>query len=168
MANPSPVDSERRSARGPDLAAAAREAVVGFLHDASAATAERESSRPPEDAIPWSAASAPRPAVAESAAVRAAAISVATLERIESAAAKVEADIASALQAHADLQAGAGAAAEAAVRAMQEAWAAADTAVEADLGAKVSLRRIARYVAVTIVLVVIAIVILALAATSAH
>lgn len=161
---------------------AARQAVVSFLHDASAATAEREGSRAPvtvtdatsstvraaEDAVPWSAAAAGSLVVSESAVVRAAAAGVSTLERIESIAAKVEADIASAFQAHAELQAGAGAAAEAAVRAAQAAWAAADTAKDAEVKAKISLRKIARYVTVTIALVVIAIVILALSATYAH
>src|SRR5882724_4662278 len=60
MPNPSPVNSpprgrgsraQRRTlsstalASPPDLADAARQAVVGFLHDAAAATAERESGR---------------------------------------------------------------------------------------------------------------------------
>jgi hypothetical protein len=186
-------------AGAPDLAQAARDAVVSFLRDASAATAEREhglapagapdtASRTPgtpgnatgaseskaagslaaPDEIPWSAASSARPAVPESAAVRAAAVSVATLARIEAAAAKVEADIATALRAHAELQAGAGEAAEAAVRAAQEAWMAAHTAVEADLQARVSLRHVARYVTITIALLIVAIVILAVTATSVH
>ena len=59
-------------------------------------------------------------AAAESVAVRAAAAGVATLDRIEAAAAKVEADIRAALRAQAELRAGAGVAAEAAVRAAQE------------------------------------------------
>ncbi len=121
-----------------------------------------------QDVIPWSAATAASPVVAESATVRAAAVSMATLERIESVAAKVEADIAAALRAHAELQAGAGAAAAAAVRAAQAAWTAADTAVDADVRAKISLGKIVRMVALTGALLIIAIVILALAATSAH
>lgn len=190
----------RASARAPDLAKTAKDAVVSFLHDASVATAEREGGRAaasmtdlasgtgpsavtsasdvasrsadilttPEDAIPWSAAAAAPPVVAESAAVRAAAEGIATLERIEAAAAKVEADIAAALQAHADLQAGAGQAAEAAVHAAQQAWAAASTAVDADVRAHVSLRRVIGYVSVSIVVLIIAIVILALTATGAR
>jgi hypothetical protein len=188
-----------RVAGPPDLAAAAREAVVSFLHDSSVATAEREGGRPAgagtdvtprtdtaqnavlggespasgvrptaQDVIPWSAATASSPVVAESATVRAAAVSVATLERIESVAAKVEADIAAALRAHAELQAGAGAAAAAAVRAAQAAWTAAETAVDADVRAKISLRKVARYVTVTIALLMITLVVLGIAATSAH
>ena len=60
--------------------------------------------------------------------IRAAASGVATLERIEAAAAKVEADIRTALLAQAELQAGAGAAAEAAVRAAEKSWIAARNA----------------------------------------
>jgi hypothetical protein len=171
--------------------------VVSFLHDSSVATAERDGSRASgavtpatdaaagndswdgaspadgtfataEDAIPWSAALVASPVVAESATVRAAAVSEATLERIESIAAKVEADIASALRAHAELTAGAGAAAAAAVRAAQAAWAAADTAVDADIQARISLRKVARYVTITIALLMITLVVLAVAATSAH
>jgi hypothetical protein len=201
MPNPSPVNSprheglspdgsrhrpsaRRRTAsstapvRPPDLAEAARCAVVSFLHDAAAETAERESSqaatavgglaRPAaagrgaetgvlaaDIPIQWSARPPARPGLPESTAVRAAAASVATLERIEKAAAKVEADIAAALQAHARLQAGAGEAAEAAVRAAEEAWRSASSAAESDRQAKISLRHVVRWVAVVIVLVAI-------------
>ncbi|HUD37934.1 MAG TPA: hypothetical protein VMR14_13600 [Streptosporangiaceae bacterium] len=187
--------SVKTSAKAPDLAEAARQAVVGFLHDASVATAERESARPPgaagstgvagstgedtaspangvlaakEDADTWSAASAGRPIVAESAAVRAAATGLATLERIEAAAAKVEEDIAAALRAHAELQAGAGQAAEAAVRAAQDAWVAAGSAVEADRKARISLHLVARYVTITMALLFVAIVVLVVTATTVH
>jgi hypothetical protein len=170
MPSPSSLSSTDAA---PDLAQTARDAVVSFLRDASAATAERERGRAPDstpaapaDLAPWSAAAAGRPDVPESAAVRAASVGIATLARIEAAAAKVEADIAAALRAHAELQAGAGEAAEAAVQAAQEAWTAAHTAVAADLSAKVSLRHVARYVSITILLLIVAIVILAVTATS--
>jgi hypothetical protein len=172
MPNPSPVMPSRTvPAEPPDLAEAARRAVVTFLHDAAAATAERESGRAlptaarpgaaqaqasvPDEPIQWSTPAGGRLDLPESTAVRAAAAGVATLERIEQAAAKVEADIAAALQAHAELQAGAGAAAEAAVRAAQEAWSSARSAAESDRQAKISLRRVVRWVTVTIVLVAI-------------
>jgi hypothetical protein len=177
------------SAKAPDLAETARQAVISFLHDASVATAERDSAKAPGsagdaprdtagttgntlaaegDTSPWSASSADRLVVAESAAVRAAAAGVATLERIEAAAAKVEQDIAAALQAQADLQAGAGQAAEAAVRAAQESWVAARSAAESDKRARISLRLVARWVTVTMALLFVAIVILLVTATTAH
>jgi hypothetical protein len=121
-----------------------------------------------EEAMHGDAASGAGQLAAQSVALRAAAISVATLDRIESAAAKVEADIAFALQAHAELQAGAGAAAEAAVSAAQAAWVAAGTAVEADQKAGNKLRLVARYAAMTTVLVIVEIVIFVLFASSAH
>jgi hypothetical protein len=209
MAGPPPVNSpSRRAHRGrhgsatrasagpPDLAAAAKEAVVSFLHDASAATAEREAARAPSAGtgaerafvpaarnpsgegsretaevvpeMPYGPPPAAGQLAAQAVVLRAAAISVATLDRIESTAAKVEADIAAALQAHSELQAGAGAAAEAAVQAAQAAWVAAGTAVEADRQAKISLRMVGRYVAATAVLVVVELIIFVLFATSAH
>ncbi len=177
------------SAKAPDLAETARQAVISFLHDASVVTAERDAARAPggtggasgnpagptsdilavpEDSSPWSASSADRLVVAESAAVRAAAAGVATLERIEAAAAKVEHDIAAALQAQADLQAGAGQAAEAAVRAAQEAWLAARSAAESDKRARISLRLVARWVTITMALLFVAIVVLLVTATTVH
>ena len=107
-------------------------------------------------------------AASESVAMRAAALSVATLDRIEAAAAKVEEDIHSALLAQAELQAGAGAAAEAAVRAAQESWIAARTSEAAEGRARVILRLMTRYLAVTIVLVVITLIFLILTASVAH
>jgi hypothetical protein len=101
-------------------------------------------------------------------AVRAAASGVATLERIEAAAAKVEADIRAALLAQAELQAGAGAAAEAAVRAAEKSWIAAHTAEAAEGRARVILGVMSRYLAVTIALVVVTIIFLAITATVAH
>jgi hypothetical protein len=196
MPDPSPVDSPRRdgpspdgsrhrprahrrdssptaTARRPDLAEAARRAVVGFLRDA----AEGESGRPeaggpafavlggavgaeagipaPDIPIQWTARPAGRPGLPEPTAVRAAAAGVATLERIEKVAAKVEADIAAAVQAQEKLQAGAGEAAEAAVRAAEKAWRSASSAAESDRQAKISLRHVVRWVAVVVVLVAI-------------
>jgi hypothetical protein len=111
----------------PDVGVLAREAVIGFLHDASKATADREAQRAAVAATDAEATvTAPAGNAAGSVgsvAWRAAAISVAALDRMEAAAAKVEADIAVALRAYAELQAGAGAAAEAAVHAAQSAMA---------------------------------------------
>jgi hypothetical protein len=159
--------------------------VIGYLHDASVATAERGPGLAPGavgDAAPtaggglataeepthWRTAPVTGPVAAESAAVRAAAAGAATLERIEAAAAKVEQDIAAALQAHADLQAGAGRAAEAAVRAAQDAWVAAGSAAESDKRARISLRLVARWATITMALLFIAIVILVVTATTVH
>jgi hypothetical protein len=182
----------------PDVGALAREAVVGFLRDASNATAEREAARAgvaatgteaaatatagtgndasKADGIPAAAPgpeAAPRdgflalpvtasPAAAGSVAWRAAAISVAALDRLEAAAAKVEADIAFALRAYADLQAGAGAAAEAAVDAAESAMASAGVAVEAERQVRISVRQVRNYVVVTTVLLAVVIIVLAL------
>jgi len=184
------VQTLRASAGPPDLAEVAREAVISFLHDASAATAGREASRrtgsepeapadgdvrtadrnraAPAEAMTGTAPSATDQFAVQSVALRAAAISVATLDRIEAAAAKVEADIAAALEAHAELQAGAGAAAEAAVSAAQAAWEAAGSAAESDRSAGAKLRVVARYAAVTAVLVVAELILFVLFATSAH
>jgi hypothetical protein len=185
-------------AGSPDLAAAAREAVVGFLHDSSMDSPAGEAAPPPgamttpktgatavaetlatDDAgagpraatrvrIPASLTPGATGADADLVAVRAAASGVATLERIEAAAAKVEADIRAALLAQAELQAGAGAAAEAAVRAAEKSWIAAHTAEAAEGRARVILGVMSRYLAVTIALVVVTIIFLAITATVAH
>jgi hypothetical protein len=219
MWSPSSLDTSGRSAGGhrhlphrrgnrrappavvPDVAAAAADAVVRYLHNSSVATQEREDRLPDgaatvtstgtapgtgtatedphgdtgtlsaavEQAMPWRVAWPDASQFdAESVAVNAAAVSVATLDRIEAMAAKLEADIAAAHRAQAKLQAGAGAAARAAVRAAQEAAEAALSAIEADKRAKISLIKVARYVEVTIVLLVIAMVILVVTATAAH
>ena len=163
----------------PDAAALAREAVISFLNDASKATADREAVRagvattdggaavtagPALETVPRDAVSAASPIVAPqgggSAGWSAAAIGVATLDRIEAAAAKVDADIAVALQAYADLQAGAGAAAEAAVHAAESAMASADVATEAERLVGISLRQVRQYVVVTVVLLVVVIIVL--------
>ena len=116
----------------------------------------------PRDAIPAGSN------VASSVAWRAAAISVAALDRIEAAAAKVEADIAVALRAYAELQSGAGAAAEAAVHAAQSAMAAAGTAVEAERQVKIGLRQVRQNVVITTVLVVIVIIVLVVVTSPVH
>jgi hypothetical protein len=158
----------------PDVGAVAREAVISFLRDASNATAERQAGRavpaaaPGPEAVPRDVISAGSPVADESVAVRAAAMSVAVLDRIEAAAAKVEADIAAAHRAYAELQAGAGAAAEAAVDAAQSALASAGVAVEAERQVKISLRQVRQYVVVTTVLLAVVIIILALVTTNVH
>lgn len=118
--------------------------------------------------IPASLTPGANGADAESVAMRAAASGVATLERIEAAAAKVEADIRTALLAQAELQAGAGAAAEAAVRAAEESWIAAHTAEAAEGRARVILGVMSRYLAVTIVLVVVTVIFLVITAAVAN
>jgi hypothetical protein len=177
----------------PDLGALAKEAVISFLHDASNATAEREAARA-ETAVagtstaatagtgvitgpgqaggipaageppPGMAAAASR-ADAESEAWRAASVGLATLDRIEAAAAAIEEDIRAALQAQADIQAGAGAAAEAAVSAAASAWQAAGTAVEADSRVKVAARRVEHFVTITVILLIIAMILVVVGAT---
>jgi hypothetical protein len=102
---------------------------------------------------------------AESVAWQAASVSLATLDRIEAAAASIEADIKAALQKQADLQAGAGAAAEAAVSAAADAWQAAGRAVEAEGRVKVAARRIEHIVAITFILLIIAMILVVVGAT---
>ena len=123
--------------------------------------------REPE-AMPRDAISAASPIAGESEAWRLAAISAAALDRIETAAAKVEADIAVAHRAYADLQTGAGAAAEAAVDAAQSAMAAAGTAVEAERQVKIGLRQVRQNVVITTVLVVIVIIVLVVVTSPVH
>jgi hypothetical protein len=174
----------------PDAGALAREAVIGFLQDASKATAERESERAgggasgtgattvagnteitaaalEPEAMPRDRISAASPA-AGSEAWRLAAISADALDRIEAAAAKVEADIAVAKRAYQELQAGAGAAAEAAVHAAESAMASAGTAVEAERRVRISLRQVRQNVVISTALVAVVIIILLLAATIVH
>jgi hypothetical protein len=139
----------------PDAAALAREAVISFLNDASQATADR-------------AAGIPGAAQATGSDWGAAAISATTLDRIEAAAAKVDADIAVALQAYADLQAGAGAAAEAAVHAAESAMASAGVATEAERLVRISLRQVRQYVVVTVVLLAIVLLVVAVITTTVH
>ena len=185
------------SAGPPDLATAAREAVVGFLHDSSMGPAQAATGQagvtinpeagsatvtleaPAHDAaaglsapirvgIPAGLTPGVGGVTADSVAMRAAAMGVATLDRIEAAAAKVEADIRAALQAQAELRAGAGAAAEAAVRAAEDSWIAAHKSEAAEGRARVILGLMTRYLAVTIALVVITIIFLIITASTAH
>ena len=174
----------------PDLGALAKDAVVSFLHDASTATAERAATRAETAAAGTSAAATVRAgpgqadgisaadepqfgqpaagasgAEAESIAWRAASVGLATLDRIEAAAASIEADIRAALQAQADLQAGAGAAAEAAVSAAASAWQAAGTAVAAEGRVKVAVRRVEHIVTITVILLIIALILVVVGAT---
>ena len=172
-----PRRSSRPRNEPPDLGVLAREAVVRVLHDATLATPESEAvpagpAVTDAEATPTAAGNAvgdgARDAssrlAAESAAWRAADASVAALDRIELAAAKIEADIAAAYRAQADLQAKAGMAAEAAVHAAQSAWEAAVESMEAEGRSKIILRRVGQYMAVTIVLVVVTIIMLAVTA----
>ena len=174
----------------PDLGALAKDAVISFLHDASTATAERAAARAettpagpattataaagPGQADPIPAADQPPPgqaaagasgAEAGSIAWRAASVGLATLDRIEAAAASIEADIRAALQKQADLQASAGAAAEAAVTAAASAWQAAGTAVAAESRVKVAVRRIEHIVTITVILLIIALILVVAGAT---
>ena len=174
----------------PDLGALAKDAVISFLHDASTATAERAAARAetagpaptaataarggPGQADGIAAADEPQSgppaadagrAEAESMAWRAASVGLATLDRIEAAAASIEADIRAALQAQADLQAGAGAAAEAAVSAAASAWQAAGTAVAAESRVKVAVRRVEHIVTITVILLIIALILVVVGAT---
>ena len=166
----------------PDPGVLAREAVIGFLRDASKATAAREAARadaaaeaeataaaegtetaaePPDLAAMFGdSISAASPVAAQSEAWRLAAVSASALDRIEAAAAKVEADIAVAHRTYEELQAGAGAAAESAVHAAQSAMASASTAVEAERQVKISLRLIRQNVVITTVLVAVVVIIL--------
>jgi hypothetical protein len=159
--------SHTRPARAgqPDLAAVARDAVVRYLHEATEREAGSDAGLAGEGAagqVASPAATLARtPADAQDVAVRAAAVSVATLDRIEAAAAKLEADIAIARREQVSLQARAGAAAAAAVRAAQEA-------TEASSQARRALRLIGRYVLITLGLVLIQLVILLLFAGAGH
>ena len=168
-APPRPRVPRQRAGHGsrtrPDLAAVAREAVVRYLHEATERQAESDAVLAVGAAGGQAAAPAATlalsPPDAQDVAVRAAAVSVATLDRIEAAAAKLEADIATARQEQVALQARAGAAAAAAVRAAQEA-------TEASSQARRALRLIGRYVLITLALVFIQLGILLLFAGAGH
>lgn len=99
-------DSRPARAATPGVAAAgaAGNGDIGMARQAARAVVAVE------DAVPWSAAAEVSQLNAESVALKAAAVSVATLDRIELMAAKLEAEIAAAHRAQAELQAGAGAA----------------------------------------------------------
>ena len=171
----------------PDAGALAREAVISFLQDASKATAEREAAQAgaaeaeaaaaaaaggtetaaevPEPASMQGDPLSAVPASGQSQAWNVAALGAAALDRIEAAAAKVEADIAVAHRRYEELQSGAGAAAEAAVHAAQSALASASTAVEAERQVKIGLRLVRQNVVITTVLVAVVIIILVVIAS---
>jgi hypothetical protein len=159
----------------PDLAAVAREAVVGFLREASTSTEQEEPGPAEELAGPGgdllTALAEPEPEAADlaggqvppmSAAERAAAISVATLDKVEAAAERLEADIAAARQEQARLRSKAGTAAEEAVRAAQDAWSAAGSAEAASTRARKVMKVIGGYAIATAVLLLVQLVILVL------
>ncbi len=168
----SKATAEREAVRAGVAAADAEAAVTAAAGNAFGDGASRAvgipAAAPEPEATPRDTISAASHVAAESVAWRAAAISVAALDRIEAAAAKVEADIAVALRAYAELQAGAGAAAEAAVHAAQSAMASAGVAVEAERLVKIGLRQVRQYVLITVILVVIVIIVLAVASSPVH
>jgi hypothetical protein len=149
----------------PDLAMVARDAVVAFLRDGSgpaqAGAAAKQGVAPGQ---PDTALADDHMAQAE----RAAAIGVATLDRMEAVAAKLEADIAQALRRQAELQAGAGRAAKDAVSAAQESWRAARHAEKVGRQVSAALRKIGRYTAIIAAMLVIQAVVLLLLTSSAH
>ena len=100
--------------------------------------------------------------------MRAAEVSLATLDRIEAAAAKLEADIAAARSEQLRLQAGAGRAAADAIKAAQAAWTSAGSAEQSSQRARVSARVVFGYLIITAILVVIQLLIVLIFATSAH
>jgi hypothetical protein len=170
----------------PDLAAVARAAVIGYLRDESAATSEQDATlaggpatadvgrdvdeifAAVDETMPVVAGPADSEFAPHTVALRAAALSLATLDRIELAAAKLEADIAVARAEQAEVRAGAGAAAEIAVNSAQQAWLAAAEAEESSAHAKESLRRIGRYMAITVALVLLQLLIAGVFASAAH
>ncbi len=117
---------------------------------------------------PRTGLAAASPETAQEMAVRAAQVSLATLDRIEAAAAELEADIAAARTEQARLQAGAGTAAADAIKAAEAAWTAAGSAAESSRRAKLSLRMITSWVIIAAILVVIQLVIVLVFAVSVH
>ena len=167
----SKATAEREAARTGTAATGAEATVTPAAADTGGDGASTAggilAAAPGPEATTWDTIFAASP-VAESEAGRLAAISAAALDRIEAAAAKVEADIAVAHQAYEELQAGAGAAAEAAVHAAQSAMESAGTAVEAERQVKISLRQVRQNVVITAVLVAIVIIVLAVATSPVH
>jgi len=155
-----------------DIGATAAGAAGNAAGDGADTASGIPAQAPAPETVPRGAVSAlTQVAVAQatgSAGWGAAAIGVATLDRIEAAAAKVEADIAVALRAYADLQAGAGAAAEAAVHAAQSAMASAGVATEAERQVKISVRQVRQYVVVTTVLLAVVLIVLAVLTSPVH
>jgi hypothetical protein len=162
--------SPRRRGQPPNLPAIAHDAVVQYLLDAEGA-GEAESAADGE-----AARAGPQAAglavggteTAQEVAVRAAEFSLATLDRIEAAAANLEADIAAARSEQARLQAGAAKAAADAIKAAQQAWTAAGSAEESSRRARVSARVVFGYLIVAAILVVIQLLIALVFAASAH
>jgi transcription termination factor Rho len=162
-----PAPSTTEFPRAAEAAAAeAAAAEAGAAEAAAPETAAGPDTSGMTDAPDATGAAAP--GTAESVGVRAAAVSVATLDKMEAMAAKLETDIAAALRRQAELQAGAGAAAEAAVQAAQKAWLAAGTSVEAERHVRRHLRVISRDMVITAALVLVGLIILLLFAASAH
>jgi hypothetical protein len=182
------------SVAAPDLAMAAGEAVVGFLQGAStvaagypaqsrvsiaaraatAAAGGHARTQDPgggvtaTDGGPASGTAARGTPDVASMAWRAAAANTATLDRVEAAVARLEADISSSLRAQTELQVGAGAAAEAAVRAAQAAWIAANTPARAQSGAKTMARRAEHVVVFVFVVLIVTVIELMVTAIPAH
>jgi hypothetical protein len=166
---PSPRRRHKRSssrvAEAPDLGALAREAVAASLREATAATtgladapAGHAAGDGAGDTLSRLAAGSEEWTVAAAGAV--------VLDRIELAAAKIEADIAAAYKAQGDLQARAGIAAETAVHAAQAPWLAGNTSVQAESRGKAILRKIEYYLKVTITLVAFVAILLAISGAS--
>jgi t-SNARE complex subunit (syntaxin) len=139
----------------------AKEAEVTTTEAEVAATGETQPALP-------TAAAAVGEETAQDVAVRAAEVSLMTLDRIEAAAAKLEADIAAARSEQARLQAGAAKAAADAIKAAQAAWTSAGSAEESSQRARVSARVVFGYLIIAAILVVIQLFIVLIFATSAH
>jgi len=167
--------SPRRRGLPANLPAVAHDAVVKYLYEAErakeaeviAAEAEVAATGGNQPALP-AALAADGEDTAHDVAARAAEASLTTLDRIEAAAAKLEADIAAARSEQATLQAGAAKAAADAIKAAQAAWASAGSAEESSQRARVSARTVLRYLIITATLVVIQVLIAVVFATSAR
>ena len=168
----SKATAEREAAGAGAAAAGAEAAVTAAAENTAGDIASKAVAIPAQaselEAMPRDALAAASHISAELEPWRLAALSAAALDRIEAAAAKVEADIAVAHRAYAELQAGAGAAAEAAVDAAQSAMAAAGTAVEAERQVRIGLRQVRQNVVITTVLVVIVIIVLVVVTSPVH
>jgi hypothetical protein len=152
-------------------AEAAAGPVAGAAGPAGAAADSAAGAAGPAGAAAGSAGGAAGQAEAErmiEQATRAAAVSVSALDRIEAAAAKLDADIAVARESQADLQARAGTAAEKAVRAAQAASQSAGKAEDASSRALATARRVGRYAIIAFFLVLLQLAIAAIFAVSAR
>lgn len=149
----------------PDLATVAREAVVAFLRDSSE---HAPAGAAPQPAVAPDQADAALAGDHITRAERAAAVSVASLDRMEALAAKLEGDITQALRRQAQLQAGAGRAAEDAIRAAQESWRAARHADKVGRQVNDALRKVGRYTIIIVVMLVIQAILLLLLSSPAH